>query len=78
MNRVNNGNIEKRKQHMIRVIRDERLYINAIRDIAGQMQEAGVKAIVAERWSGGQLEMIIRVPARRRRMDRYQQHQSLS
>ena len=78
IDRVNNGNIEKRKQHVIRVIRDERLYINAIRDIAGQMQEAGVKAIVAERWSGGQLEMIIRVPARRRRMDRYQQHQSLS
>ena len=68
---VENGNAE-RKPRIIRAIRDERLYINAIRDIAGQMQASGVKAIVAERWTGGQMEMIIRVPMRRRRMERYQ------
>ena len=69
---VNNGKSEGEKRRVIRVVRDERLYINAIRDIAGQMQAAGVKAILAERWTGGQVELIIRVPTRRRRMERYQ------
>lgn len=70
---VHNGKTGPDRRRLIRVIRDERLYINAIRDIAGQMQAAGVKAIVAERRTGGQMELIIRVPTRRRRMERYQQ-----
>ncbi|MBQ2954206.1 MAG: ParB/RepB/Spo0J family partition protein [Clostridia bacterium] len=59
-------------RRVIRLIRDHRLYLNAIRDIAGQMQQAGFAATVAERQVRGQVEMVIRVPARKRRMDRYQ------
>lgn len=57
---------------MLCLIRDRRLYLNAIRDIAQQMQAAGFAATLAERRVPGQTEMIIRVPTRQRRMDRYQ------
>ena len=59
-------------RRVIRVIRDRRLYLNALRDIAGQMQEAGFAATVAERRMPGQMEMVIRIPTRQRRMERYQ------
>lgn len=59
-------------QHIIGLIRDPRLYLNTIRDVARQMQEAGFRATVDERQSGALHELVIRVPVRRRRADRYQ------
>lgn len=59
-------------RRIISVIRDHRLFLNAIRDIAGQMQAAGFPTVVAERQISGQTELVIRVPTRRRRTERYQ------
>ncbi len=58
-------------QRVIRVMRDVRLYRNAIRDIAEQMKTAGVRANFTERKTGGMLELTVSYPARRRRMERY-------
>lgn len=57
---------------VIGVMRDQRLYLNAIRDIAGQMQSAGVDATLREQRIGGRLEMLISVSTRRRRAARHQ------
>lgn len=59
-------------QNVIGVIRDQRLYINALRDIAGQMQSSGIRATMTEQQIGGRLEMTISIPLRRRRAARYQ------
>ncbi len=59
-------------RRVIGVIRDHRLYLNAIRDIAGQMKAAGLAATLAERQVGGEMELTLRVPVRRRRVERYQ------
>ncbi len=59
-------------QHVIKVIRDVRPFRNAIRDIAGQMNAAGVRATFSERRTGGMQELTVAYPARRRRTDRYQ------
>lgn len=59
-------------QRVMTVIRDVRLYRNAIRDIAEQMKSAGVHAQFSEHKSGGMLEMTVSYPARRRRTERYQ------
>lgn len=59
-------------RRVVRIIRDHRLYVNAIRDIAGEMQSAGFATTLAERRIPGQLELVIRVPTRQRRMARYQ------
>lgn len=56
----------------IGIVRDVRLYLNAIRDITAQMQASGFRATVAERRVDGQTEFVIRVPVRRRRMERHQ------
>lgn len=61
-----------RGQHVISVIRDTRPYRNAIRDIAGQMNAAGVQATFTERRSGSQMELTVAYPARRRRTERHQ------
>ena len=58
-------------QRVIAVMRDVRLYRNAIRDIAEQMKTAGVRAMFTERRTGGMLEVTVSWPARRRRMERY-------
>lgn len=74
-NEVNNRGKEESRNNtrkIVGVIRDHRLYINAIREIAGQLKAAGFGATVAERQVSGQMEMIIRVPVRRRRAERYQ------
>lgn len=63
---------ERRGQRVISVIRDHRLYLNAIRDIAGQMKAAGFRTTVDERRCDGQTELVIRVPTRNRRAARYQ------
>ena len=63
---------EERGQHVIKVIRDIRPYRNAIRDIAGQMNAAGVRATFTERRTGGMQELTVAYPARRRRTERYQ------
>jgi len=58
-------------QHVIRVIRDVRPFRNAIRDIAGQMNAAGVRATFSERRTGGMQELTVSYPARRRRVERF-------
>lgn len=60
------------ERRVMTAIRDVRLYRNAIRDIAEQMKNAGVRATFSERRSGSVQEMTIAYSARRRRMDRYQ------
>lgn len=57
---------------IIGVIRDARLYINSIRQITAQMQASGFRATMAERRVGGEMEIVIRLPVRRRRAERYQ------
>ena len=59
------------EQRVITVIRDARPYRNAIRDIAEQMKNAGVRATYAERRTGGMLELTVSYPARRRRVERF-------
>lgn len=56
----------------ITVVRDERLYLNAIRTLISQMQEAGLQAELQEHSLGAELELTIRVPVPRRR--RVQRH----
>ncbi|MDO5144240.1 MAG: ParB/RepB/Spo0J family partition protein [bacterium] len=53
------------------VIRDERLYLNAIRTLVTQMQEAGLQAELCESDVAGCLELRVRVSHRRRRSARY-------
>ncbi len=57
---------------VITLVRDRRPYVNAIRDIAQQMQSAGVRATLTEQRNGGQLALTVTLYTRRRRMDRYQ------
>ena len=59
-------------QRVIALIRDVRPYRNAIRDIAGQMNAAGVRATFTEQRREGRVELTIAYPARRRRTERYQ------
>ena len=59
------------KQRVITAVRDVRLYRNAIRDIAAQMNTAGVRATFTERRTGGIQEMTVSYPARRRRVERF-------
>lgn len=59
-------------RRMIGVVRDARLYFNSIRQITAQMQAAGFRVALAERRVGGEMEIVIRVPVRRRRSERYQ------
>lgn len=66
------GNSQNPTRHVIGAIRDQRLYLNAIRDIAGQMRSAGVDAVVTEQCSGGRLAVTVSIPTRRRRTARYQ------
>ena len=47
---------------------DSRLYLNAIRSIVAQMQEAGMPAELQERGGGDGLEMVVRLTQPRRRM----------
>lgn len=50
------------------VVRDRRLYLNAIRSIVTQMQDAGMSATLEEHGSGEGLEMVLRFAQPRRRM----------
>lgn len=54
----------------IALVRDHRLYLNAIRNIVAQMQEAGIEATTAERTLGDSVEVTLRLPTRRRRAGR--------
>ena len=51
----------------IRRMRDHRLYLNAIREIIAQMQEAGVEASVSERQAADRIELTLTMSTRRRR-----------
>lgn len=54
----------------IALMRDHRLYLNAIRSIVAQMQEAGIDATTDERTLDGSVEVILRLPTRQRRAQR--------
>lgn len=72
---VNKQEGERNPKHtgrVIGVIRDQRPYINALRDIAGQMQAAGIRTTVSEELHPGRMEMTISISTRRRRAARYQ------
>lgn len=51
----------------IRRMRDHRLYLNAIREIIAQMQEAGVEASISERQAADRIELTLTMSTRRRR-----------
>lgn len=63
---------QKPPRKIIGVIRDPRLYVNAIRDMAGQLRAAGVDAILREERVGARMEVTLSIPARRRRAARHQ------
>ena len=52
---------------MISLMRDHRLYLNAIQAIIAQMQEAGLAPEVRQTRFGDYAELTIRVPVRKRR-----------
>lgn len=56
-----------RGRRTIALMRDHRLYLNAIRSIVAQMQEAGIDATTDERTLDGSVEVTLRLPTRRRR-----------
>ena len=56
---------------IITLIRDHRPYLNAIRDIAAQMKDAGVDATVTERKVGRSVALTVTLPTRRRRAARH-------
>lgn len=60
------------QQHVVLAIRDARPYRNAICDIAGQMNAAGLRATFTERRNGRTTELTIVYSSRRRRAERYQ------
>ncbi len=62
---------EAPRPQVIALIRDTRMYRNAVCNIAKQMKTAGVEATFSERRTGGMQEMTIAYPARRRRTERY-------
>ena len=51
----------------IALMRDHRLYLNAIRSIVAQMQEAGIHATSSERALEGSVEVTLHLPTRRSR-----------
>ena len=51
----------------IALMRDHRLYLNAIRSIVAQMQEAGIEANSIERALEGSVEVTLHLPTRRSR-----------
>lgn len=57
---------------VINMVRDHRIYLNAFRDIAGQMRDAGLNAVLTERRTGSRVEVTISLSTRRRRAARYQ------
>lgn len=62
----------RRQQRVITAIRDTRPFHNAIREITGQMNAAGVHATFTEERHGGMMEMKVAYPLRRRRTERHQ------
>ncbi len=66
------GGVPEHRGRVISLVRDHRPYRNAIRDIAMQMQHAGVRADFTERKTGGKLEWTVTLPVRRRRTERCQ------
>ena len=54
----------------IALVRDHRLYLNAIRAIVAQMREAGIDAEATERSLSDCVELTLRLPTRRRRVQR--------
>lgn len=68
--------LPERRGRVISLVRDHRPYVNAIRDIAGQMQSAGLQATLTEKQSGRKLEVTLAMSLRRRRVDRHQSMQA--
>lgn len=69
--------VKPTRPRVITLVRDVRPYLNAVRDIAGQLQEAGVPALVTETRTGSRVEVTLAVPTRRRRSDRHRVRQSV-
>ncbi len=59
---------EKRPAHAVGVVRDARLYVNALRSLCKQMRDSGLPAEISERETLGQLEVVVRIPQKKRRM----------
>lgn len=57
---------------VINAVRDPRIYLNAFRDIAGQMREAGLNAVLTESRTSSRVEVTVSLNMRRRRAARYQ------
>lgn len=51
----------------ITLMRDHRPYLNAIRAIVAQMRDAGLPVISSERELSGEVEVLLRLPTRKRR-----------
>lgn len=66
----------QRTGRTITVVRDSRLYLNALRTIAAQMQEAGFRAEITESQTDHALTVSVSVSTRRRRSDRYRRGSS--
>lgn len=62
----------ERQGRVINLVRDPRPYLNAIREIAGQMRSAGLRTTLTEQQSGRQLEVHLALSLRHRRTDRRQ------
>lgn len=60
----------------IALMRDSRLYLNALRAIAAQMQEAGIPAQISETVTPAATTVTVSVPTRHRRSARYQAKRS--
>ena len=56
---------------VINAVRDHRIYFNAIRAVAGQMQAAGLDAAITEQRVGSRMEVTVSLSLRRRRSARY-------
>lgn len=66
------ANSRRHTGRIINAVRDHRIYLNAFRDIAGQMREAGLNAVLTERRTSSRVEVTVSLNMRRRRAARYQ------
>lgn len=62
----------------ITLVRDHRLYVNAIRAIVAQMQEAHLDAQMTERTTASAVELTLRIPTRLRRAGARPRHEAAS
>ncbi len=61
----------------ITLMRDHRPYLNAIRAIVAQMRDAGLPVISSERELSGEVEVLLRLPTRKRRAALPREHPAM-